>query len=134
MQSSAGLVSQEKRLMNSHMCDANQDQLNFCNSGAGNLSPGTSSIIGSTFDAANHQHHHIHHHADSKSTIGAMSRANYRGRLYNTQQITNSDDIEKDSMSNSDTTKDLNIMNRIDHQRNKKLSWQHDDFQVINQH
>lgn len=126
MQSSAGLVSQEKRLMNSHLCDVNQDQHSFCNTG-GNLSPGASSLIGSQFDA---QNHHIHHHADNKSTLGALSRANYRGRLYNTQPVTN-EDIEKDSITNStDTTKDLNILNRIDHQRNKKLSWQHEDFPV----
>lgn len=130
---SAGLVSQEKRLMG-HICDANQDQLNFCNSSG---SPGgASSIIGSTFDP--HVHHH--HHADNKSTIGALSRANYRGRLYNTQhqqqqqqqQQNNEDNIEKDSITNSDTTtKDLNIMNRMDLQRNKKLSWQQEDFQVF---
>ena len=108
------------------MRDPNQEQHNYCNSG-GNLSPGASSIMASTYDA---QNHHIHHHADNKSTLGALSRANYRGRLYNTQQ-TNNDDIEKDSITNStDTTKDLNILNRIDNQRNKKLSWQHDDFQV----
>jgi hypothetical protein len=132
MQSSAGLVSQEKRLMNSHMCDANQEpQLNFCSTG-GNLSGGASSIIGSQFDAQNHHlHHGNHHHGDSKNTLGALSRANYRGRLYNTQQANgHSDDIEKDSIANSDTTKDLNIMNRMDLQRNKKLSWQHEDFQV----
>ena len=123
MQSSAGLVSQEKRLMNGHMCDANQEQLNFCSTG-GNLSPGAS------FDTQNHLHNH--HHNDNKNTLGALSRANYRGRLYNTQQAnSNGDDIEKDSITNSDTTKDLNIMNRMDHhQRSKKLSWQHEDFQV----
>lgn len=127
MQSSAGLVSQEKRLMNSHMCDANQEQHNYINSG-GNLSPGASSLMASTFDP---QNHHLHHHADNKSTLGALSRANYRGRLYNTQPVNNNDDIEKDSITNStDTTKDLNILNRMDHQRSKKLSWQHDDFQV----
>lgn len=126
MQSSAGLVSQEKRLMNSHMCDPNQEQLNFCNSGA-SLSPGASSIMAAAYDTQAHLHHH---HADSKNTLGALSRANYRGRLYNTQQnnnsnnVNNSDDIEKDSITNSDTTKDLNIM------RSKKLSWQHEDFQV----
>jgi hypothetical protein len=128
MQSSAGLVSQEKRLMNSHMCDANQEQqLNFCSTG-GNLSAGASSIIGSQFDAQNH--HLNHHHVDNRNTLGALSRGNYRGRLYNTQQQSHGDDIEKDSITNSDTTKDLNIMNRMDHQRNKKLSWQHEDFQV----
>lgn len=131
MQSSAGLVSQEKRLMNSHMCDVNQEQqLNFCSTG-GNLSPGASTLIGSQFDAQSHHLHHSHHNGDSKSTIGALSRANYRGRLFNTQQASShSDDIEKDSITNSDTTKDLNIMNRMDLQRNKKLSWQHEDFQV----
>lgn len=120
MQSSAGLVSQEKRLMNTHMHDASQDQ-HFHNS-VGNLSPGSSSIMGgSLFEP--HQHAN-----DSKNTIGAIARSNYRGRIYNTQQ--QNDDIEKDSISNSDTTKDLNIMNRVDNQRNKKLSWQHDDFHV----
>jgi hypothetical protein len=119
--------------MNAHnMCDANQEQLNFCNSSA---SPGASSIIGSTFDAANHnlQLHNHFHQADNKSTIGAIARANYRGRLYNNTQHngtnshsnSNSDDIEKDSISNSDTTRDLNIASR-----SKKLSWHHEDFQV----
>lgn len=128
MQSSAGLVSQEKRLMNSHICDANQDQHNFCSTN-GHISPVASTIMGSQFDP---QNHHIHHHADNKSTLGALTRANYRGRLYNnTQQPPTNDDIEKDSITNStDTTKDLNILNRVDHQRNKKLSWQHEDFQV----
>jgi hypothetical protein len=129
MQSSAGLVSQEKRLMSTHMHDASQDQqLNFHNS-VGNLSPGSSSIMGSLFEP---QTHHNHHANDNKSTIGALARSGYRGRLYNTQQqqLPNNDDIEKDSITNSDTTKDLNIMNRVDNQRNKKLSWQHDDFHV----
>jgi hypothetical protein len=124
MQSSAGLVSQEKRLMNSHMHEASPEN-NFHNS-VGNLSPGSSSIMGGLFEPQTH-----HHANDNKSTIGALARSGYRGRIYNTQQQQSNDDIEKDSMSNSDTTKDLNIMNRVDNQRNKKLSWQHDDFHVI---
>lgn len=112
MQSSAGLVSQEKRLMNGHMIDATHDQLNFINSG-GNLSPVPSTIAGS-IDA-------------QAQTIGALARAGYRGRFYTQPPI--NDDIEKDSISNSDTTRDLNIMNRAD-QRNKKLSWQQEDYQV----
>lgn len=110
MQSSAGLVSQEKRLMNSHMHDA-QEQLNFVHSGS--LSPGASTIAGST-DAQGHN-------------IGALSRNGYRGRFYTQPPI--NDDIEKDSISNSDTNRDLNLMNRAD-QRNKKLSWQQEEFQV----
>lgn len=129
MQSSAGLVSQEKRLMSTHMHDSSQDQqINFHNS-VGNLSPGSSSIMGSLFEPQAH-----HHANDNKSTIGALARSGYRGRIYNTQQQQqqSNDDIEKDSISNSDaTTKDLNIMNRVENQRNKKLSWQHaDDFHV----
>lgn len=120
MQSSAGLVSQEKRLMSSHMHDA---QENHFHNSVGNLSPGTSSIMGGLFEPHNHGN-------DNKSTIGALQRSGFtRGRIYNTQQQqNNNDDIEKDSISNSDTTKDLNIMNRVENQRNKKLSWQHDDF------
>lgn len=110
MQSSAGLVSQEKRLMNGHMCDPAQDQLNFHHSGGG-LSPGASTIAASL----------------EAQTIGALARSGYRGRFYT--QPPQSDDIEKDSISNSDTTRDLNIMNRAD-QRNKKLSWQHEEYQV----
>lgn len=107
MQSSAGLVSQEKRLMNGHMIDATQEQLNFRHTGS--LSPGASSI-------------------DTQAqTIGALARSGYRGRFYTQPPI--SDEIEKDSISNSDTTRDLNIMNRAD-QRNKKLSWQHEEYQV----
>lgn len=111
MQSSAGLVSQEKRLMNGHMIDAAHDQLNFVNSGS--LSPGASTIAASLEAQA--------------QTIGALARSGYRGRFY-TQPPTN-DDIEKDSISNSDNNRDLNIMNRAD-QRNKKLSWQHEEYQV----
>jgi hypothetical protein len=107
MQSSAGLVSQEKRLMNGHT----QDQLNFMH--AGSLSPGASTIAAS-IDA-------------QAQTLGALARSGYRGRFYT--QPPQNDDIEKDSISNSDTTRDLNIMNRAD-QRNKKLSWQHEEFQV----
>lgn len=110
MQSSAGLVSQEKRLMNSHMHDA-QEQLNFVHSGS--LSPGASTIAGS-MDAQG-------------QNIGALSRNGYRGRFYTQPPI--NDDIEKDSISNSDTNRDLNLMNRAD-QRNKKLSWQQEEFQV----
>lgn len=111
MQSSAGLVSQEKRLMNSHMHDPTQEQLNFMH--AGSLSPGASTIAAS-IDA-------------QAQTLGALARSGYRGRFYT--QPPQNDDIEKDSISNSDTTRDLNIMNRAD-QRNKKLSWQHEEFQV----
>lgn len=112
MQSSAGL-SQEKRLMNSHMHDPTQDQLNFLHSGS--LSPGASTIAAS-IDA-------------QAQTIGAL-RSGYRGRFYTQPpQPPQNDDIEKDSITNSDTTRDLNIMNRAD-QRNKKLSWQHEEFQV----
>lgn len=132
MQSSAGLVSQEKRLMSTHhMHDSSspEQQINFHNS-VGNLSPGSSSIMGSLFEPQSH-----HHANDNKSAIGALARSGYRGRIYNTQQQQqqqhSNDDIEKDSISNSDTTKDLNIMNRVENQRNKKLSWQHaDDFHV----
>lgn len=112
MQSSAGLVSQEKRLMNGHMCDPSQEQLNFCHSGS--LSPGASTIAAS-IDA-------------QAQTLGALARSGYRGRFYT--QPPQNDDIEKDSISNSDTTRDMNIMSRAD-QRNKKLSWQHEEFQVI---
>lgn len=112
MQSSAGLVSQEKRLMNGHMIDPGQEQLNFIHSGS-SLSPGASTIAAS-IDA-------------QAQTIGALARSGYRGRFYT--QPPHNDDIEKDSISNSDTTRDLNIMNRAD-QRNKKLSWQHEEFQV----
>lgn len=110
MQSSAGLVSQEKRLMNSHKHDA-QEQLNFVHSGS--LSPGASTIAGS-MDAQG-------------QNINALSRNGYRGRFYTQPPI--NDDIEKDSISNSDTNRDLNQMNRAD-QRNKKLSWQQEEFQV----
>lgn len=101
-------MNQEKRLMNSHKP---QEQLNFVHSGS--LSPGTSTIAGS-IDA-------------QAQTIGALSRSGYRGRFYTQPPI--NDDIEKDSISNSGTTKDLNQMNRAD-QRNKKLSWQQEEFQV----
>lgn len=111
MQSSAGLVSQEKRLMNSHMHDT-QEQLNFVHSGS--LSPGASTIAGS-IDA-------------QSQNLAALSRNGYRGRFYTQPPI--NDDIEKDSISNSETNRDLNIMNRAD-QRNKKLSWQQEEFQVI---
>jgi hypothetical protein len=111
MQSSAGLVSQEKRLMNGHMIDVTHD-LHLRNSGS--LSPGASTIAAS-LDA-------------QAQTMGALARSGYRGRFYT--QPPHNDDIEKDSISNSDTTtRDLNIMNRAD-QRNKKLSWQHEDYQV----
>ena len=110
MQSSAGLVSQEKRLMNGHMIDATQEQLNFRHTG-GSLSPGASTIAQS-------------------QTIGALARSGYQGRFY-TQPPLN-DEIEKDSISNSDTTRDLNIINRAD-QRNKKLSWHHEEYQVMSQ-
>lgn len=104
--------SQEKRLMNGHMIDATQDQLNFCSSGS--LSPGASTIAAS-IDA-------------QAQTLGALARSGYRGRFYT--QPPQNDDIEKDSISNSDnTTRDLNIINRAD-QRNKKLSWQHEEYQV----
>jgi hypothetical protein len=109
MQSSAG--SQEKRLMNGHMIDATQDQLNFIHSGS--LSPGASTVAAS-IDAQG-------------QTIGALARSGYRGRFYTQPPI--NDDIEKDSITNSDTTRDLNIMHRAD-QRNKKLSWQHEEYQV----
>lgn len=102
MQSSAG-INQEKRLMNSHMHDT-QEQLNFMHSGS--LSPGASTIAGS---------------------IDPQGRSGYRGRFYTQPPI--NDDIEKDSISNSDINKDLNQMNRAD-QRNKKLSWQQ-EFQVF---
>lgn len=111
MQSSAALVSQEKRLMNGHMIDATQEQLNFRHTGS--LSPGASTIAASLDTQA--------------QTIGALARSGYRGRFYTQPPI--NDDIEKDSISNSDTTRDLNIMNRAD-QRNKKLSWQHEEYQV----
>lgn len=113
MQSSAGLVSQEKRLMNGHMIDATQDQLNFRHK-ADSLSPGASTVA-TAFDS-------------QAQTIGALARSGYRGRFYTQPPI--SDDIEKDSISNSDNTRDLNIMNRAD-QRNKKLSWQHEEYQVM---
>lgn len=103
--------SQEKRLMNGHMMDVNQDQLNFCSSGS--LSPGASTIAAS-IDA-------------QAQTLGALARSGYRGRFYT--QPPQNDEIEKDSISNSDTTRDLNIINRAD-QRNKKLSWQHEEYQV----
>lgn len=115
MQSSA-LVHPEKRLMSNQMCDA-QDQMNYCNSGS-SLSPGTSTIIAASIEQAQ---------LESKNTIGALARSGYRGRFYGHQPV--NDDIEKDSITNSDTTRDLNIINRAD-QRNKKLSWQHDDYQV----
>lgn len=105
MQSSAGLVSQ-------HILDHSQEQRNF-NTTGGSLSPGASTIAAS-LDA-------------QAQTIGALARAGYRGRFYT--QPPQNDDIEKDSISNSDTTRDLNIMNRAD-QRNKKLSWQHEEYQV----
>lgn len=98
--------------MNGHMIDATHDQLNFINSG-GNLSP-VPSTIAASIDA-------------QAQTMGALARAGYRGRFYTQPPI--NDDIEKDSISNSDTTRDLNIMNRAD-QRNKKLSWQQEDYQV----
>lgn len=97
--------------MNGHMCDPTHEQLNFIHSGS--LSPGASTIAAS-IDAQN-------------QSIGALARSGYRGRFYT--QPPQNDDIEKDSISNSDTTRDLNIMNRAD-QRNKKLSWQHEDYQV----
>jgi len=118
MQSSAGLVSQEKRLMTAHMCDPTQDQMNFCTSSS-SLSPGASTIIAASLAGDPNDH--------NKPTIGALARSGYRGRFY---QHNNNEDIEKDSITNSDTTRDLNIMNRAD-QRNKKLSWQHDDFQQV---
>jgi hypothetical protein len=124
IQSSAGLVHhQEKRLMNAHMVDPHHhEHLNF--SRGGSLSPGASTIAASV--EGSHHHH--------QQTIGALAKAGYRGKFYTpptTQQLqTQNEDIEKDSISNSDTTRDLNIMSRSDHHRNKKLSWQHEDFQV----
>ncbi|CRK91613.1 CLUMA_CG005267, isoform A [Clunio marinus] len=111
MQSSAGLVSQEKRLMNGHMIDSTQEQLNFLHAGS-NLSPGASSIA-ATIDA-------------QAQTLGALARSGYRGRFYT--QPPQNDDIEKDSISNSETTTTRD-MNRATDPRNKKLSWQHEEFQ-----
>lgn len=97
------------------------EHLNFTRGGS--LSPGASTIAASVEGSHHHQH---------QQTIGALAKAGYRGKFYTPQHQlqTQNEDIEKDSISNSDTTRDLNIMSRSDHHRNKKLSWQHEDFQV----
>jgi hypothetical protein len=96
--------------MNGHMHDPSQNHMNCCNSSS-SMSPGASTIAAS-LDAQN---------------IGALARSGFRGRFYT--QPPQNDDMEKDSISNSDTTRDLNIMSRAD-QRNKKLSWQKEEYQV----
>lgn len=102
MQSSSNLVSPDKHTMASPV-----EPLNFCGSGS-SLSVGASTILAASLEREAQLEH--------KATMGVL--AAYRGRFYGHQ----SDDIEKDSITNSDTAREI-----VNDQRNKKLSWRNDE-------
>lgn len=117
---------QEKKLINAHhlVDSSQQEHLNFAHCG---LSPGTSPVSASAAEGSHQQ------------TISSLAKAGYRGKMYAANSATSqrsqnlqtkNEDIEKDSINNSDATRDLNIISRNELHRSKKLSWQHEDFQV----
>lgn len=123
---------QEKKLINAHhhhlVDSSQQEHLNFAaqQQHRGSMSPvSTASVAGDS----------------QRQTITSLANAGYRGKYaannstasLRAQQLpTQNEDIERDSISNSDAaTRDLNIISRNElHSRSKKLSWQHEDFQV----
>lgn len=105
LQSSASLVTHEKRLMNpAHISVADlalANPTNFMGSGS-SLSAGASTILAASLEREAQQAH---------------QRPTFRGRFYGAAQ----DDIEPDSIN---VTKELTIGNRLmNEQRSKKLSW-----------
>lgn len=128
IQSSAGLVHhQEKKLINTHQqhivsSDSSpQEHLNFAQH---SMSPSTSPVATSAAEGSQNK------------TMTALANAGYRGKYASNSAASlrsqQNEDNEKESMSNSDVTRDLNIISRNDLHRSKKLSWQHEDFQVNN--
>lgn len=123
---------QEKKLINAHhhhlVDSSQQEHLNFAaqQQHRGSMSPVSTASVAE---------------GSQRQTITSLANAGYRGKYaannstasLRAQQLpTQNEDIERDSISNSDAaTRDLNIISRNElHSRSKKLSWQHEDFQV----
>lgn len=146
MQSSANLVTQEKRMMNSHLTHMTEEnvmeQNNFCGSGS-SISAGASTILGknrsivlthsclsffieySKIAASLEREAQLNqNHGDQKIGPGLLAGRNgpYRGRFFGSS----ANEIEHDSINNSEpaiktyNSKDMSLANRM---INKKLSW-----------